>query len=105
MSPATLRRSRNGLLVGAYMVLAGTWVQAHEHHAPHGGTLVEVGEDFAHVELLPDLQQGNLTVYILDGEAENPIRIHQPSMDLIIDEASYAGMRKASFMLHLKAVA
>ncbi len=55
----------------------------HEHHAPHGGALVELGEgEFAHLELVLDPAQGLLTAYSLDGEAENPIRLKQDKIML-----------------------
>lgn len=104
MSHQTLRLFRN-LWLSGFLVLAVLPARGEEHHAPRGGTLLELGEEFAQIEFLLDLQQGNLTAYILDGEAENPVRIRQPSIDLIVDEASYAGVRKAAFTLHLKAMA
>lgn len=53
---------------------------AHEHHPPHHGTLVELGEEFAHLELLLDSFTGGLTAFVLDGEAENPVEISQSSL-------------------------
>lgn len=50
--------------------------------APHGGTLVELGEEFAHVELVLDQASGTLTAYTLDGEAEQAVRLTQGSMEL-----------------------
>jgi hypothetical protein len=100
---AILRRYRNLCLIG-FLLFAFYPVQGEEHHAPRGGTLLELGEEFAQIEFIHDSQQGSLTAYILDGEAENPVRLRQPTIDLVIDEASYAGVRKASFSLHLKAV-
>jgi hypothetical protein len=55
---------------------------AHEHKAPHGGTLVELGDEFAHVELVHDRTVGTLTAYVLDGEAEHAVRIVQPTIEL-----------------------
>ena len=57
----------------------------HQHHAPHGGTLVELGDEFAHVELVLDPSNGSLTAYVLDGEAEESVRLKQPSLKLSID--------------------
>ena len=54
----------------------------HEHKAPHQGTLVEFGEEFAHLELVFDAPSGKLTGYVLDGEAEKPVRIEQKDMVL-----------------------
>ena len=56
----------------------------HKHHAPHDGTLVVLGEEFAHMEFVLDSETGILTVYVLDGEVEKPIRIEQEKIDLQI---------------------
>jgi hypothetical protein len=55
----------------------------HEHTAPHHGQLVELGDEFAHVELVLDRKIGTLTAYVLDGEAEQPVRVVQPSLTLV----------------------
>jgi hypothetical protein len=57
----------------------------HEHRAPHGGKLIELGNEVAHIELVLDRDSGTLTAYVLDGEAENPTRIQQPSLDLSVE--------------------
>lgn len=47
----------------------------HHHHAPpHGGHLVELGEESAHLETVWSADSGRLTVYVLDSEAEKAIR-------------------------------
>ena len=56
----------------------------HGHHAPHDGTLVVLGEEFAHLEFVLDTETGKITVYVLDGEAENPIRIDQDQIEIQI---------------------
>jgi hypothetical protein len=56
----------------------------HEHEAPHNGTLVELGEEFAHLELVLNAQTGTLTGYVLDGEAEQSVRIAQPEIELVL---------------------
>jgi len=55
----------------------------HVHTAPHGGTLIEVGDHAYNLELVRDAAAGKLTVYILDGHAENFIRIAAPSIELV----------------------
>ncbi len=55
----------------------------HVHTAPHGGTLIEVGDHAYNLELVRDAASGKLTVYILDGHAENFIRIAAPSIELV----------------------
>jgi hypothetical protein len=52
----------------------------HTHAAPHGGVLIELGEEFGHVELVLDGVAGTLTAYVLDGEAEQSVRLAQPSI-------------------------
>ncbi|HUO58805.1 MAG TPA: hypothetical protein VMV05_11575 [bacterium] len=51
-----------------------------EPQAPHGGLLVDAGDDFAHVELVYDSAQGTLSAYILDGEAEEVVPLKQPAI-------------------------
>ncbi len=62
----------------------------HEHAAPHGGTLVELGEEFAHIEFVLDSTTGTLTAYALDGEAERAVRVPQSTIALAIVTQSAA---------------
>jgi hypothetical protein len=55
---------------------------AHEHKAPRGGVLVEVGEEFAHVEFLHEPASGRLIAYVLDGEADLAVRLPQESFQI-----------------------
>jgi hypothetical protein len=55
----------------------------HEHRAPHGGTLIELGDHAYNIELVRDDAAGRLTAYVLDGHAENFIRLKIPSIELI----------------------
>jgi hypothetical protein len=57
----------------------------HAHKAPHGGTLVALGDHFAHLELVLDNKDGKLTVYVLDGHAEKGQRIEQKDIMLQIE--------------------
>ena len=57
----------------------------HHHHAekgPHGGALVAIGEDDAHLEFVLDSDAGKLTAYVLDGEAEKPVAVKQANLQL-----------------------
>lgn len=58
--------------------------EGHEHAAPHGGALVELGEEFAHLELVLTASNGTLTAYALDGEAEQAVRLSQPALDIVV---------------------
>ena len=71
----------------------------HEHTAPHGGTLVVLGDELAHLELVLDAETGKLTAYVLDGEAENPIRLEQEEIEMKIGDGG-----KDYSTLKLKAV-
>jgi hypothetical protein len=54
----------------------------HHHDAPHGGILVELGEHFANLELILDATTGTVTGYVLDGHADQAIRIEQKEIVL-----------------------
>lgn len=54
----------------------------HEHSAPHGGALVELGEEFAHLEIVLDAATGMLTAYALDGAAEKAARLKQSDIEI-----------------------
>lgn len=59
----------------------------HQHHPPHGGTPVVLGDETYHVELVRLAPEGKLQAYLLDGELENFIRSAQPSfqVDAIVE--------------------
>lgn len=52
----------------------------HKHQAPHGGALIVLGEEDAHLELVLDSESGTLTAYVLDSEAEQAIRLARPEL-------------------------
>ena len=73
----------------------------HEHTAPRGGTLVVLGDEFAHAEFVLEETTGKLTAYILDGEAEKPVRLTQEAIKLKINPMK----SEQTFALQLTAVA
>ncbi len=75
---------------------------AHEHKPPHHGTLVRLGDEFAHLELVLEPAYGRLTAYALDGEAEKPVRLKARSLAIFVTPRQPAGQ---PFTLTLKAVA
>ena len=80
----------------------------HEHKPPHGGTLVELGEEFSHLELILDAREGRLTGFALDGEAENPVRLKQEEIVVKIHAVTRGDGEKPvepPLIIHLKAVA
>ena len=51
---------------------------AHDGHAtkgPHGGSLIELGEEEYHAEFVHDDKAGSVTVYILDSAAKASVPI------------------------------
>lgn len=55
----------------------------HVHVAPHGGTLIEIGDHAYNLELLRDKAAGKLTAWVLDGHAEHFVRLKSASFQLI----------------------
>ena len=53
-----------------------------EHHPPHGGTPVVLGDEACHLELVLDAATGTLQAYVLDGEMENFIRVPAASLEI-----------------------
>ncbi len=54
---------------------------AHVHpEAPHGGELLELGEEEAHLELVHDSKTGSVTVYVLGKDGKTPIAVAPPTI-------------------------
>jgi hypothetical protein len=54
----------------------------HEHHPPHGGTPVVLGDEAYHLELVRDAQAGRIDAYLLDGEMEEFVRTAATSFEV-----------------------
>ncbi|MEY4939816.1 MAG: hypothetical protein RIQ93_1551 [Verrucomicrobiota bacterium] len=67
----------------------------HQHAAPHGGTLVEVGEHAYNIELVREAATGKMSAYVLDGHAENFVRITAPTLEVI----AFTGGQRRSIVL------
>lgn len=68
------------IAITVFALIASTALLAHEHHAPHKGSLQVLGEEFSHYELVLEPGSGRLTIYVLDGEAEKPVRVKQKQL-------------------------
>ena len=68
----------------------------HAHHAPHGGTLVELGEHGSghNLEVLLDAN-GTIEIYVLDGHATNFVRVKQEEIELEVTAEGNETMRIA----------
>jgi hypothetical protein len=62
---------------------AGAHHHHHEHVAPHGGTVVVLGDEAFHIEFVHDPSGAAMSAYLLDGHMENFTRIAQPSFEVI----------------------
>lgn len=78
---------------------AETAAHRHQHHPPHGGTPIVLGDEEYHLELVLDRSADTLQAYVLDGEMENFVRSPAPSIEI---RATVNGTEKT---LELKAVA
>ena len=64
----------------------------HAHHGhgtlgPHGGHLIELGDDAYHAELVHQEDTDQLILYLLDGQAAEraTVRVDEATLNLIID--------------------
>jgi hypothetical protein len=73
-------------------------VHKFEPRPLHGGTLVKLGEVEYSIELVLDVSAGKLQAYIMDGDAEDFVRIPQASFEII------AGLPGREEVLTMKAV-
>jgi len=62
----------------------------HEHVAPHGGTLTELGEHFAQLETLFDPQGREVRIFVLDGHAERALQIAQAELEIELGDGPAA---------------
>ncbi|MGH7143091.1 MAG: hypothetical protein ACREJ2_03025 [Planctomycetota bacterium] len=94
-----------GLVLAAAAAASAAPLAAHEHHAPHHGTLVVLDDDFAHVEIVVDKKTGAITAYVLDGEAENSVRIKQKTLTIHASVPAAPGGGTKEITVTLNAVA
>ncbi|MBA4016285.1 MAG: hypothetical protein C0483_03770 [Pirellula sp.] len=56
---------------------------AHPSEGPHGGHLIELGDEQYHVELIHDDKAGEVTFYILDSSAKKAVPID--AVELVVN--------------------
>ena len=52
----------------------------HPSEGPHGGNLIELGNEEYHAELLHDEQTHTVTVHLLDAAGKQPVSVSQPEI-------------------------
>ena len=55
---------------------------AHPSHGPHGGSLIELGNEAYHAELVHDEASGSVSVYLLDSGIDKSVAIDSPSITI-----------------------
>ncbi|MBA2116140.1 hypothetical protein [Bremerella alba] len=55
---------------------------AHPSEGPHHGSLIELGNEEYHAELVHNEESGTVTIYLLDGHAEKPVAIIAPEITI-----------------------
>ena len=77
-----------GMLALPVSATAEKPVHAHVHptEGPHHGSLIELGRENYHAELVHDMATHTITIYLLDGAAENAVTIpaKQLSLNLLV---------------------
>jgi len=68
----------------------------HKHVAPHGGALIPIADGAANIEVVLDREQGELTLFLFDGCAENSLRSDLASMTLVCDNEIFELAARAS---------
>ena len=73
----------SNFLTGATISAAAAEAK-HDHRPPHGGTVISLGNEEYHLELVHDPAKGKLVAYVLDGELDRFIRVAAPSFLIIV---------------------
>ncbi|MGM0489947.1 MAG: hypothetical protein ACQESR_24720, partial [Planctomycetota bacterium] len=72
----------NGRQAGDGHEHGGEATPEHPVEGPHGGHLIELGNEAYHAELLHDETKDSVTVYVLDAAGTKPVAISQPEIVL-----------------------
>ena len=64
--------------------------ETHADVPPHGGQVIELGNHFAHAEVVLVPDTGEVTVHVLDGDGQAGKRIAQPSILVDIETSGRA---------------
>jgi hypothetical protein len=64
--------------------------EAHPTEGPHGGELVELGNEEYHGELVHHKNAGTVTIYVLDGEARDVVPIESTEITINLTHGGQA---------------
>lgn len=96
-----MAKSTTGILIAFAIVLALVFLASnseqrghqghshghhgHHHEAPHGGTLVVLGNEFAHIEMLLNQTNGALKIYFFDSHVQGSVRVKAKDVSMTLD--------------------
>lgn len=63
---------------------------AHPTEGPHGGSLIELGEEQYHAELVHDDEAQTVSIYLLDAAGKTAVAIADPNIRLNVTHAGEA---------------
>lgn len=53
-----------------------------DHKAPHGGEVLELGEEEGHLEIMHDHEGGKMTVYVYGASFKDPVAVARPTVTI-----------------------
>lgn len=53
---------------------------AHDHKAPHGGVILELGDAQGHVEVVHEPKTGSVVVYVYGKNLQTPVAVETPTL-------------------------
>lgn len=79
-----MRKQFVPFILGVLIFSFSAFSFAEEHAKPaHGGIILEVGEEAAHIELVHDAKAGKVTLYIMGADAKTPLALKEaPKLNL-----------------------
>jgi hypothetical protein len=64
--------------------------EPHEHKAPHGGEIIELGSEEGHIEVKHEDDAGKITLWIYGPSLEKPVFVVKPTLTLQAKDGSTA---------------
>jgi len=74
-----------GQIPGATAQSQPNLADSHPAHGPHEGSLIELGNEEYHAELVHDEATGTITVYVLDSSAKKAVPIEAAELHVNLD--------------------
>lgn len=82
---STMQEATDADVANEESMAAEEEAHGHEHAAPHGGHLIELGEHQYNVEVVFPDSDGNLSVYVLGPHAETPVMVSAEDIEFELE--------------------